>query len=121
MDQAAEAFDLADAALIRQPAKSLEQLRAKAEVIWADPSSLASREHLQWFFLDLIELTGREPSRIFQAERWLGRFLRLGGSWTVCNGRVSFCTDFSSEMRDCMWELNTRAGHKAVLGLIQRS
>lgn len=120
MDQAVEVFSLADAALIRQPARSLEQLRTKAEVIWADPSSLASREHLQSFFSDLIELTERSPSRTFQPERWVARFLRLGGSWTVFNDQLSSHTNFSSPMRDCIWELHTRGGHEAALALLPR-
>lgn len=118
-DDAWAATAYAEDVLVRTPAQTLSDLRAKAEIIWCDAGSVPSDEYVAAFFADLCNLTGNEQSRTFDAAGWLSWFERIGGGWVEREGDIILMAPDQDQLKDAFWMLNTRGGREAVKAVIR--
>lgn len=109
----------AENAVMSAPATNFDDLRVKADVLFADHNSVPRDDHVKSFFADLIRMTGNGPSRVFDPARWLARFERIGGGWVVQEDRTWLMWPEDDRMDDCLQELELRGGKPAVLDLIR--
>lgn len=114
-----DALVTAENAVMQEPATSLDELRAKADIVFMDANSIAPDRHVWAFFADLIRLTGNTPSRVFDPARWLEWYERLGGGWIVHDGKVRLMWPEDERLDDCLAELKMRGGKGAVMDLIR--
>lgn len=117
-DYAAFALRAAEDRLMAVPAKNLNQLRVKADVLFSDLSSVLERDHIVSFMSDLVELTGGRQSITFDPMAWLDLFQRRGGTWKFCDGEVLFFVPETNLARGSMAELEMRGGRAAVESLL---
>jgi len=117
-DYAAFALRAAQDRLMAVPATNLDQLRAKADAMFFDLSSVVERDHIVSFMSDLVELTGGLQSITFDPTAWLDLFTRRGGSWKFCGGELLFFVPETDLARESMAELEMRGGRAAVESLI---
>lgn len=114
-----DALCTAENAVMAVPAADMNQLRVKADILWADPDSLPPDRHVMALFADLIRLTGNTPSRVFNPVRWLERFERTGGGWVVQDDRIFLMWPDLDRVHGLTQELEMRGGKQAVLDLIR--
>lgn len=114
-------FSRAEKDFLRVPAKTLSQLRSKAEIIWNDGGSCPGEEMVSLFFADLLDLTDHSPSQTFNAEEWLRWHERCGGGWVERDGEIIllFPDRPNGGASDVCWALDTRDGSEAVKQLIR--
>jgi hypothetical protein len=114
-----DAYWQAEMAAMQEPAANLDELRAKADILWCDLDSIPLKACVQHFFADLIRLTGGGVSRAFDPASWLQHFERIGGGWVVRDDKVLLIWPEGEERFDNpVAELKMRAGRSAVDALI---
>jgi len=118
-DIAAGAYSYARDALIRTPALTVSDLRAKVEVLWQDRASDKDGEAALAIMRDLHEMTNREPSRCFDADTWLTWFERRGGVWIERDAEILFMVPSDGSMDDVMYNLDACGGLQLVFDLIR--
>ena len=77
----------AEGRIIETPADTIEELRTKLEVMFADPHAMPNDAERLAVLRDFHRLTD-EPSRVFDPELWLARYEKLGGGWIRANGEI---------------------------------
>ncbi len=109
----------AENAVMTEPANTVEDLRAKLDIIFLDIDSTPPERHVFSLFADLIRLTGNTPSRLFDPARWLAWFERCGGGWVVRDGRAWLMwPEEEGVFESCFADLKIRAGKPAVHAFI---
>lgn len=124
-DRAGDSYSLSHDRLIATPARSISDLRAKMEVVWADKASTPSAETVLAILADCHRLTNYEPSRAFNAAEWLDWFERNGGGWIEREGEMLLLVPEASDssldpMDGIMHELAAFNGAGQVKALIRK-
>lgn len=110
----------AENAVMAEPANTVEELRAKLDIIFLDIDSTPPDRHVFAIFADLIRLTGNTPSRLFDPARWLAWFERCGGGWVVRDDKAWLMwPEEEGVFESCFAELKMRGGKQAVMDLIR--
>lgn len=118
-DAYCDLHDAAEKRLINTPAKSIADLRAKAEAIWTSPHSVMPIDAVMRFFADLSRLDA-SPSRTFDASYWLEVYESNGGGWIERDGEIILINNRDAGcMAELLFELDTRDGMDAVKASIR--
>ncbi|KZY55398.1 hypothetical protein A3736_01865 [Erythrobacter sp. HI0063] len=117
---AMDAVYTAERRLLRQSPQNVSDVRAMAEIVWADPDSIPCEDSIAAVLNGLRKLDGK-PSRTFSATAWLVQFERLGGGWTDVEGEVSLLTPVPTNdgLKSLLWQLDTTGGREQVKAAIR--
>lgn len=117
---AMDALCAAERRLFKQTPQNIADVRALAEVAFADPDSLPGWE-LIGAVLNGLRQFDPEPSRVFNPTKWVDAYRRFGGGWVVTDEGVQLLMPVpaSDTLENLMWELRTRGGEDAVKAVIE--
>ncbi len=118
-EAAGVAFSAAEDALLVTKATTVEHLRVKAEVLWADSASTPTVEARLAFLADTRALAGEGPSRVLNAASWLRWFESRGGGWIVREGEIVLLVPDNGDAKCAMHELAATGGREQVFALIR--
>lgn len=117
---AMDAVTAAERRLFKQKPQNIGDVRALAEILWADPDSIPCQEMIGTVLKGLCQFDCA-PSRVFDAARWVERYREWGGGWVVNDGDVQLLMPVPAGdvLEALMWELQTRGGEGQVKGIIR--
>lgn len=120
-DRLCNALEAAERKLMGQRVESASDLRALAEIIWPDPSSIPPRQMMTTFFAALRQLD-RSASRTFDPKAWVSQFKRGDGGWVERDGEILLLspTPQSDLIAALFWEMETRGARELVENEIRR-
>lgn len=116
---AMDAMGAAEERLFKADAKSIEDVRALAEIAWQEPASTPSDDMVAAVLVALRKLAPGQ-SRTFDAKTWLKCFIEHGGGWTNRDGKVALVSPVPAgeTLQGLLWELRTRGEEDQVKALI---
>lgn len=117
---AMDALDAAERRLLNQKPQNLSDVRAMAEIVWADPDGIPCEDRIAAVLNGLRKLDG-QPSRTFSATAWLEQFEILGGGWTNIDGEVSLLAPVPVHdgLKAMLWQLDTTGSREQVKAAIR--
>lgn len=120
-DRALEiAWLAAERAALSTPAQTIDDVRAKMEILFQDPMAQPPVEQIMFVMQDLVRLTNYTPSRVFCAKTWVNWFARHGGMWHVDGNKVTLLNIESADLKDHLFTLAACNGREQVEDYIRQ-
>lgn len=118
--RAMDAMGAAERRLFDKTPQTVADIRALAEIAWSDIDAPPTADMIGKVLSGLRVIDG-QPSRVFNAAKWVADFRRFGGGWVVTDTGVQLLQPVPAgdQLDNLMWELRTRGGEDAVKAIIQ--